>query len=431
MRRWLAIAVMFAGLALAAASWRADAATAYSFRTLRRTPPTLTAVAPVIPGTTLRFAVDGSDAGMTGECANANITGTLAETLTESRASAQGCMKASGVEVTLSNAIPAIEFTPDGGLGVYVESSATNRALRSRDMSNAAWTKSSMTCAATATGIDGAANAASTCTATGANATALQAITVASASRSTSVFIKRRTGTGTISITRDNGSTWIDVTASVSAGAYFRMTNVDFSGLTTTTANPTIGLKISTNTDAVDVDGWQDENTFAATAYATRVIFTTSANVTRAAQAFLWTWTLAANTDFTVSEDYCVTNSANGSTAFTVGTSALDLAKLGWNGSTGWVATCKVGDAAGSAIADTLAIGWCRHFKMHWSNNIKRLDTEVFNGSTSLGTSSCTSATAITTADRIWWGGAMASGQVFLGANIRNGCIDNGNGVCP
>lgn len=137
---------------------------------------------------------------------------------------------------------------------------ATNSALYSSDLSNAAYTKTSMTCVGD--GIpapDGAtANSASKCTATGANGTAIQTVTIASALRATSVYLRRRTGTGTVNLTRDNGSTWIDVTADVSA-TWKRITPALYAGLSTTAANPKIGLRLVTSGDEVDVAAFQDE----------------------------------------------------------------------------------------------------------------------------------------------------------------------------
>ncbi len=374
------------------------------------------------------FAKSGG-VGMGTECANANVTGTASQAMTDVRGSAQSCRKADGTIVSLSNAIPAVEYL-NGVLGVYLETNVVNRCLRSRNMADAVWTKSSMTCAQTATDINGVANAASTCTATGAGGTALQAITIASASRSTSVYIKRRTGTGTISLTRDNGSTWIDVTSSVTS-SWTRLTNIEYSGLTTTAANPTVGVKLTTNTDAVDLDYWQDENTAASVAYATRPIVTTSANVTRQSQAFYpTTWPIASGADWSVSYDFCAPTTAYGTATADLGTASLDLARISHNGTTGWLAICKTGDVSGSVIADTLTVGYCRHFIMRWTNSPRVLTAYVKNGSTLLGTSTCTSASGITTADRLWLGGAITTGAIFLSSHVSNLCIDTAAGGC-
>jgi hypothetical protein len=70
------------------------------------------------------------------------------------------------------------EWDASGNLqGILVEEARTELCLHNSDLTNAAWTKSNLTTAKTATGPDGVANSATTCTATAANATALQAIT--------------------------------------------------------------------------------------------------------------------------------------------------------------------------------------------------------------------------------------------------------------
>jgi hypothetical protein len=155
--------------------------------------------------------------------------------------------------------------------GILVEEARTNLALQASDLTNASWTKTTMTTALTATGPDGVANSATTCTASAGNATALQAITSGSAARITSVWLKRRTGTGNVDLTQDNGTTWTTQTIT-SSWARYSLTSV-------TSANPTIGIRLVTNGDAVDVAIFQHE----LGAFITSSIPTTSATVTRAA----------------------------------------------------------------------------------------------------------------------------------------------------
>jgi hypothetical protein len=156
-------------------------------------------------------------------------------------------------------------------LGILVESQRINICLRASDFTNAAWTKSNLTAAKTATGADGEANSASTLTATAANATALQAITSASAARITYCWIKRRTGTGNIDLTQDNGSTWTTVTVTSS------WTRVALASVTST--DPTVGIRIVTSGDEVDVMWF---NHVGSVAYATSPIQTFAGTVTRA-----------------------------------------------------------------------------------------------------------------------------------------------------
>ncbi|MBK8117453.1 MAG: hypothetical protein IPK44_24510 [Candidatus Accumulibacter sp.] len=171
-------------------------------------------------------------------------------------------------------------------LGFRREAAATNNLLHSRDLSNAAWsTKTNITAAKTATGLDGIANTATTLTATAADAIILQPITLASAARCSSAYVKRRTGTGTISFTQDGGSTWTDITAQINGSTWSRVQ------ITSTLANPSTGFKISTSGDAIDVDCVQNE----AGAVATSPIVTTTATVTRNQDSL--TYQLLSNLD--------------------------------------------------------------------------------------------------------------------------------------
>jgi len=163
----------------------------------------------------------------------------------------------------------------DAATGKYyglIEPAATNLALYASDFTQdggAPWTLSNMTAAKTATGPDGVANSASTLTATDANATALQAITSASASRVTSMFVKRRTGSGNIDLTQDNGATWATQTVTAS------WTRVSLAAVTS--ANPTVGIRVVTSGDEIDVAWFQHELTAV-----TSPIPTFGATVTRA-----------------------------------------------------------------------------------------------------------------------------------------------------
>ena len=146
-----------------------------------------------------------------------------------------------------------------------------------------------------ATGLDGIANTATTLTAAAADAIILQPISLASAARCASAYVKRRTGTGAISFTQDGGSTWTDITSQINSSTWSRVQ------ITSTLANPSVGFKISTNGDAIDVDCVQNE----AGAAATSPIVTTTAAVTRNADSL--TYQTASNIDFAVGTVYCET----------------------------------------------------------------------------------------------------------------------------
>lgn len=124
-------------------------------------------------------------------------------------------------------------------------------------------------------GMDGGLNTATTLTAADTDATLLQAITLGSAARCGSVYIKRRTGIGVISFTIDDGSSWTDITSQINGDSWTRIQ------ITTTLTNPSVGFKISTSGDAIDVDCVQLESG----SIATSPIVTTTAVVTRNADS--------------------------------------------------------------------------------------------------------------------------------------------------
>jgi hypothetical protein len=193
---------------------------------------------------------------------------------TFARATTAWTRLSTGLWAQVASGSPRSFYDSDGTyLGYLAEGARTNYCLQSDDFTNAAWVKTTMTAAKTATGPDGAANSASTLTATAGNATALQAIVRSSTTRVTGCFIKRRTGTGAIQLTQDNGGTWTTVTVT---NAWLP---VEIAGVTS--ANPTVGIRIVTNGDAVDVAYFQHEETSTATNRMSTPIPTTAASATR------------------------------------------------------------------------------------------------------------------------------------------------------
>lgn len=124
----------------------------------------------------------------------------------------------------------------------------------------------------TATGLDNVANSASRLTAAENDATITQLLTAATGTRTLSAYIKRISGSGTISLTRDGGTGWTDITSSLVTGSWVLVQLTSDVG-----ANPTVGIKMGTSGDVIDVDCVQDENG----AWATSPILTTTAAVTR------------------------------------------------------------------------------------------------------------------------------------------------------
>lgn len=188
------------------------------------------------------------------------------------RAGLAFCPKSDGTVVSVGANLPRI-----GRFGILSENAVTQRLTAPRDLTNAAWVKTTMTAALTATGADGAANSASTITATAGAATVLQTFTGGSVQRTFSASIKRRTGTGTVSVTVDN-ATYCDVTAALATAMAngctwlrlseygndwhdtARVCQAGCGALTLTGVTQVVGFKLATNADAIDVDLTQLED---------------------------------------------------------------------------------------------------------------------------------------------------------------------------
>lgn len=139
-------------------------------------------------------------------------------------------------------------------LGGYLPEPAATDLLTARadarDMTTGNWTLgATMTRARTSVGADGVANKATRLTggAVAATNTILTTITAAASSRTYSVLLKRVTGTGTISICQD-GLTFTDITSQLNSST-FTLVQLNASQL-----NAQLGIKISTNGDAIDAD---------------------------------------------------------------------------------------------------------------------------------------------------------------------------------
>lgn len=137
--------------------------------------------------------------------------------------------------------------------GLLSELARVNVVLWNRDLTNAAWVKSSVTALKDQTGMDGIAASASSITATGANGTALQTITLASSARFQTSYVKRLVGSGTLEMTMDNGTTWTVVTPS---GSGWQRVSI----ASQTIANPIVGFRIGTSGDSFAIDLVQNEN---------------------------------------------------------------------------------------------------------------------------------------------------------------------------
>ena len=229
------------------------------------------------------------------------------------------------------------------------ETAGTNALLWSRDLSNAAWsTKTNITAAKTATGLDGIANSASTLTATSADAIILQPTSgIASAARCSSAYVRRKTGTGTISFTQDGGSTWTDITPNINSATYSRVQ------ITATLANPSVGFKISTSGDVIEVDCVQNE----AGSVASSPIVTTTATVTRNADSLTYqtasNWSDTAGTAYILAKPVVYSGGAVGSA-----TNGLLLSASN-SGATAYDGTNSANGPTGTPGAvEKLALAW-------------------------------------------------------------------------
>ena len=164
------------------------------------------------------------------------------------------------------------DITTHACRGLLIEPAATNLCLRSNDLTNATWTKTSCTTAKTSTGPDGVTNSATNLYAT-ANlvSNAKQTITTASAAYYVSFWARRVSGTGAVNASMDNFSTSTDITSTLTT-SWKR-----FKLATQTLVNPTVGFFIVTIGDSIDIWGVQCE-----TVGHTSSIETTTATVTRA-----------------------------------------------------------------------------------------------------------------------------------------------------
>lgn len=385
----------------------------------------------------VRFATS-TGAGMSAECANQQIAGTNGETFTTARSSLTSCIKADGTLVSISTNTPSIQLQ-GSYKAVHLDIFSRNYVLQNRDCTQAAWTLTSGTCAKTATGVTGVANSASTFTATGANATMLQTLSFVSATHATSVYVKRRTGSGAIELTRDNGSTWIAITGSVTGGAFFRATPADFAGLSTTSANPTVGLRLATSGDEIDVDYFQDEGGLGNLDYTSPAIATAGSVVTRSTSQHNMAWPIAAASSFSVSMDSCA-ETANKILGYVVGTGSLDFAGTYFDNSLGgWF--CKTTNNMQSAYqADTVGVGTCRRIVMQWNETTLKCSLSVY-ALTAIGgaagsqvgvTAASTPAdVSISTATQLAIGYAPTSGQTVAENLVGNGCFTNSLLGCP
>jgi hypothetical protein len=277
-----------------------------------------------------------------------NFSGNVNDWLTYSSPSTKWVLNSSGL--FSSGTTIRTEYDGSGvALGARFEEARTSLALHSCDLTNAAWTASNMTAAKTATGPDGVANSATTITATAGNATILQSIVSASAARFTSCYIKRRTGSGTIEMTQDGGVAWAAVTVTAD------WTRVNIASATVT--NPSVGLRVVTSGDAVDV-GFFNITTGA---FNTSPIRTTTASVARAYDNVFrllsgMQFNAAASTLYAKFRPFAGTTSTNRYVSLVDGTSTNHMSVVATSGNTGNL-TVTATTSQASIVGTTWAAG--------------------------------------------------------------------------
>jgi hypothetical protein len=158
--------------------------------------------------------------------------------------------EATGAPITSANGSALI--TDAGGPFGYLSEGAradvlgTTTAIR-RTMTDVGWVSGGggITVGA-AVGADGVADAGASLTATGANGTILFTTVLGAAVRTYSALVRRKTGTGTVEMTKDGGTSWTALTLTT--------TYKQFQVVTASAANPVVGFRIVTDTDAIEVD---------------------------------------------------------------------------------------------------------------------------------------------------------------------------------
>jgi hypothetical protein len=130
--------------------------------------------------------------------------------------------------------------------GIWLYPSVSILGLWGADLSNAVWTKTGVTAVKNQVGVDGAANTASSITATAANGIVKQAITSTVADRVMSAYVKRLSGTGTLEFSVDNEATWTVVPVT---NGWTRPFIVQLA-----VTNPSISFRIATSGDSFAVD---------------------------------------------------------------------------------------------------------------------------------------------------------------------------------
>ena len=202
---------------------------------------------------------------------------------------------ANGVALTTGNGASALCCDASGPFGYLAEGAradvlGTTNEIR-RTMTDVGWVVGATMTVGSATGADGVASAGASLTggAVTATNTVLFTTVLGSAARTFSALIRRKTGTGTIEMTDNGGTNWTDITSTLTT-AYKQFQ------VTRTQANPIVGFRITTDTDAIEVDF----NTIEAASFANPTPI--PVNVSKAADVL--TYPVSGNISGTVGSSY-------------------------------------------------------------------------------------------------------------------------------
>jgi hypothetical protein len=158
---------------------------------------------------------------------------------------------------------PRITFTRASEARFYdgrtVAKAEENLLLYSQEFDQAAWVKTSGSVTDNSGAAPDGTTTADNFTASGLNGTLLQSFTALAAAYTASIWVRRVTGTGTVQLTVD-GTTW---SAIVISGTWTRYSTT----LTPSAGARTMGIRLVTSGDAVEVWGAQLEQRSAVTAY--------------------------------------------------------------------------------------------------------------------------------------------------------------------
>lgn len=231
-----------------------------------------------LPRAYFEFApTDGS--GMGAACAGTDVAAMLAGkgalAVTVTRASVAECISNDGQTITqIAANKPVISSGTSASsvLGIWTQKISTNLLTYGRDLSNAAWAKTNMSCLRNASGMRGDASGASTCTAMAPNATVCQPIVAGSAIYSGSGYLKRSTGVGVINVSLNGGSNWYPVSDQLSSLVWGRVVSIEVAGCAgghcifvpemtymAAATNPSICVQVVSSGDSFESDFWQIE----------------------------------------------------------------------------------------------------------------------------------------------------------------------------